>query len=155
MNLYNESENYEPENYEPEVEEYEVEEEISYNHLVQNMKKPRFSASLDVKKSKTIEALRKDQERRSRDPSIRLGKHEKKMSARRENVLKQEDNEEELNEEQEEVLEKPRHITLCRLKRKPGHREKRPDEPNFDFDENENEFPVISDHWSGNDEIIL
>jgi uncharacterized protein YdcH (DUF465 family) len=142
MNLYNESENYERE-----VQEYEVGQEISYDHLLQNMKKQRFSTNTDIKKSKTIEALRKDQERRSRDPSIRLGKHEKKMSARRENILKQEGTEEETDEE-EEVLEKPRHVTLCRLKRKPGHRETRPEQPNFDFDENENEFPVISHQLS-------
>ena len=112
------------------------------------IKKPMTIDEVNQKHLKTLKNLQKELERKNRDPSIRLGKNAKKRAARREKVLAEEvensdDNDEELTEQ---IGVKPPRIPLSRMKRKPGHRDGRPDVPEFDDYDDVNdviEFPEL------------
>jgi hypothetical protein len=102
----------------------------NYENITFTRKSHTF-AEIENKKNHTIRQLEKEMERRNRKPSNRLGKNAKKQKARRNLVLKDEETEEEVEEEEFSLVIKPSRIPLGRLKRKPGHRERRPDTIEF------------------------
>jgi hypothetical protein len=103
----------------------------NYYNITSDRKSQSF-AELENKKNNTIKQLEKEMERRNRLPSCRLGKNAKKQEARRNLVLSYEEAEQHIEEVQDIALGiKPSRIPLGRLKRKPGHRERRPEIMNF------------------------
>ena len=133
------------------ISENELEEDnasFTMNHLEKKIKGRNKSgksvSEIEHKKIHKIKQIEKDVERRNRSPSNRLGKNAKKNSARREFVLREQNSEGETSQDSEEELiidnTKPLRMPLHRLKRKIGHREKRPETINFEED-NRFEFP--------------
>lgn len=104
----------------------------NYDNISATRKSQTF-AEIENKKNNTIKQLEKEMERRNRAPSIRLGKNTKKQEARRNLVLINEEIEEHIEQQVEEMPLgiKPSRIPLYRLKRKPSHRERRPETINF------------------------
>ena len=109
----------------------------NYDNITSARKYQTF-AEIENKKIIKIKQLEKEMERRNRGPSNRLGKNAKKQEARRNFVL----NDEKLVENVEDIVLgiKPSRTPLRRLKRKPGHRERRPETIDF-MEENPLEFP--------------
>jgi serine/threonine protein phosphatase PrpC len=88
---------------------------------------------VENRQNKTLKNLEKELERKSREPSKRLGKNAKKRAARREKILAEEVENYDLEQGPiEEIGIKPPRIPLSRIKRKLGHRERRPEVPEFE-----------------------
>ena len=105
-------------------------------------RKSQTFAEIESKKNIKIKQLEKEMERRNKVPSNRLGKNAKKQEARRKLILSDEEDKEEV-EEVTEVIKigiKKSRIPYGRPKRKPGHRERRPESINFN-EENPLDFP--------------
>ena len=79
----------------------------------------------------TLKNLKKENERRNREPSIRLGKNLKKQFGRSKFVT-DEKNDYEQELESVLIISSVHRIPLKRIRRKVGHRERRPDTINFD-----------------------
>ena len=105
----------------------------NYENITTNSRKMK-DIEVERKTDSKLRKLEKEMERRNRTPSNRLGKNAKKQAARLENILKVE----EVDIVDEEVtvvkipgsIKQPR-IPLTRQKRKPSHRERRPEVENF------------------------
>ena len=99
----------------------------NYENITVTRKSQTFD-EIENKKNNTIKQLKKVIERRNRLPTNRLGKNAKKQEARLNLVLKEKEVEEQIEEVKDTGLGiKPSRTPLSRLKRKPGHRERRPD----------------------------
>jgi len=105
---------------------------MNYDNVTTD-KKSMTTDEVYNKNCKTLKILKKDLERRSRQPSNRLGKNAKKESARRAIIM-----EEEIENVEEApsligvkppslIGVKPPRVHLGRMKRKPGHRDRRSD----------------------------
>ena len=98
-----------------------------YTRVVSNKVK---NNEIKHKEQAKIKRIMKEQERRDREPSCRLGKIMKKITSRSAKILdieKEEENEDEKEENEEVMLKigiKPIRIKLTRPKRKPGHRDR-------------------------------
>lgn len=102
---------------------------MNYDNVTTD-KKSLTADEVHHKQSKTLKTLEKELERRNRQPSNRLGKNAKKESARRAIIIGGEDiGGEDIENIEESTLfgVKPPRVPLGRMKRKPGHRERRPD----------------------------
>ena len=85
------------------------------------------SKILDSKRKQDakIKSISKEQERRERAPSCRLGKTVKKLAARIAKILETEKEEvEEIIVEKSTIGVKPMRVKLTRMKRKPSHRDR-------------------------------
>jgi hypothetical protein len=106
----------------------------NYENITTNSRKMK-DFEVAKKSDSKLRKLEKEMERRNRTPSNRLGKNAKKQAARLENILKVEDIEI-VDDEVVTVMEIPGsikmpRIPLSRQKRKPSHRERRPETENF------------------------
>jgi hypothetical protein len=124
---------------------YDVDNDNKYCNINQENKvkwRNKSARSVSEVKNKInykIKSLQKDAERRNRLPSIRLGKNAKKQAGRLNLVLNQEDEKDKKDQDNELLVDIPEttmkdvasRISLCRLKRKPSHRERRPETINF------------------------
>ena len=122
---------------------------------VNTIKKSMSTNELEKKQNKTLKNLKKELERKNREPSIRVGKNSKKRNARIEKILNEEVELENSYDEElptEYIGVKPDRIPLTRIKRKIGKRERRPEVPEFedndvdgiiDFPEIEYSYEVI------------
>jgi len=97
-----------------------TEEYNNVNIMRKKMKIPDTKRKQDAK----LKSLSKDQERREREPSCRLGKNAKKFAGRITKILEIEDKSsiESVIEDKDLVGIKSIRIKLMRPKRKPGHR---------------------------------
>lgn len=100
-----------------------------YENITTNSRKMK-DIEVARKTDSKLRQLEKEMERRNRQPSNRLGKNAKKKASRIKNILRVDDIE--ILDDMVTVVGipgsiKPHRIPLSRQKRKPSHRERRPE----------------------------